>query len=186
MKNLPRLTLLVCLLAAAGTAGLSIARDQPAPEQAATDNAPKQGVAASSSDDRFKELGLEDIVSAFTRETVLKLNAIVSRSLDAVTRYDDEIPKMEKAVKLASAPDADDQAQQEAEAALALLRSLSEQASAAHADMLVASEQVRTSGEVYNAPLLSGMNRFVRRVDEEILEKLQSLSAALHHEEHKE
>lgn len=179
MKNPLLYIFLICIATMQAVVSPAIAQSEPPTEDSAAGGAPQQGVAASSPDDQFRELGLEDIESAFTRETVLKLNAIVSRSLDTVTRYDDEIPKIEMAVEMATGPDADGKARSDAEAGLALLATLSEQASAAHADMLVASEQVRTSGEKFNAPLLSGMNRFVRRVDEEILEKLQALKAKM-------
>ncbi len=183
MKNPLIFLLLTCFATMPLVSSQATAQSNQPATKSEAEAAPKKGVAASSPDDQFKELGLENFRSAFTRETVLKLNAIVSRSLDTVTKYDDEIPKIEIAVARASGPDADDKARRDAEAGVALVKTLSEQASAAHADMLVASEQVRTSGEIYNAPLLSGMNRFVRRVDEEIREKLQALTATLDGEE---
>lgn len=111
---------------------------------------------------QFEFQELDDIESAFTKETVLKLNAIVARSLAAINAFD-------KARKMRT-----DDAQGTAEL-LEKCSQLSENASKAKADMDSAAKVLRESGETYNEAIFSAMVEFVDKVDKELHDEVETL-----------
>ena len=111
---------------------------------------------------RFVVQEITEIDSPFTRETVLKLNAIVQRSLNAINEFDharssDNIYPDQR---------------------FNVYTDLSEKASSAHADMALASNKLISSNERYNEEILSAMVYFVQQVDNEIREETQQLHLA--------
>ncbi len=107
---------------------------------------------------------LDDLSSPFTRETVLVLNAIVSRSLSAIEAFD----------KARREPDCSDRLDNRA-TRLAKYEDLSEQAHQARIDLVAAGKRLRESGEYYNEAIFAGMLDFVKSVDVEIRQEINKL-----------
>ena len=101
--------------------------------------------------------------SPFSKETVLKLNAIVQRSKDAI----DELDALQKTIRREGLPDEDQLLNQ--------TKALSKQAADARKDMRRAVNELNSSGEDYSSETLAGMVKFVRQVDNEIRKELQKL-----------
>lgn len=113
-------------------------------------------------------LASNDIKAAFERDTVIKLNSIVRRSLATIRKYDAEI-KAVRAESLAATQDGvDEQQVASARASLAKLQEWDLEAFMALKDMNAAVEELEASGEHYNAAILAGMVRFVETVSTEI------------------
>ncbi len=112
---------------------------------------------------RFVEQELDDIESPFTRETVLKLNSIVGRSLSAINEFDQ---------LRSTASVADDR---DPSRLLAVYQELSTKASAAQVDMGQESSRLVSSDEHYNEEILAAMVYFVSQVDSEIREEADAL-----------
>jgi hypothetical protein len=127
----------------------------------------------------FVELGPDELASPFSTDTVLKLNAIVQRSLETIQAYDKEFRAIRAAIGKAAAGDAVQADRAAAQAALARLEELSAAAASAHTDMNDAVEQLKGSGEKYNDALLAGMVDFVAKVDAEINQEKIDQTAAL-------
>ena len=106
---------------------------------------------------KFVEQKLEDLTSPFTKETVLALNAIVSRSLSAIESFDKARRELEN----------DNDEIQRVEM-LATYTKLSQSTRQARGDMATAAERLRSSGENYNKAIFAAMVQFVNNVDEEI------------------
>ncbi|GAB2188809.1 hypothetical protein MAH1_04160 [Sessilibacter sp. MAH1] len=114
------------------------------------------------------ELLPEDFKPAFTRETVIKLNAIVKRSFDAINDYDDSIREVRAVVADAMKPDATDDAKQIAMKKISHINDLMQASKSALMDMKAAEVELRNSGEEYNSAILAGMIDFVEDVAREI------------------
>lgn len=124
----------------------------------------------------FVALGLEGFSSPFTRETVIRLNAIVGRSLAAIREYDGTIKDVQRAVEGAGASTKDWDA---AHTGIARLKILSREAEAARAEMAVAEAELKSSGEKYNDAILAGMVAFVVKVDDELRGAIEELESRL-------
>ena len=98
---------------------------------------------------------LPQLRSPFTQERVVKLNAIVKKSLDIITKFD-ELRKSLQADGASSS-----------EFGIAL-KKLSSKASDARAEMAQAKLELENSGEHYNKPIFAAMVKFVDDVDEEL------------------
>lgn len=105
----------------------------------------------------IKEVLPSDIKPTFTRETVIKLNAIVQRSLDTIDEYD--------ALRLKVR---DDPERYSSEDLKETLTGMDVEAKAALKDMEAEVARLEASDEIYNAVVLAGMVRFVKDVEEEI------------------
>lgn len=119
-------------------------------------------------DSRFVELQPEDFKPAFTRETVIKLNAIVHRSYDVINQYDAIIGEVRKTVAnkekmQALAP--------EHKMKIEMIAMLATQSQKALADMTAAVTALEESSEHYNPAVLAGMVDFVKDVEQEITEQ---------------
>ncbi|MEM7783076.1 MAG: hypothetical protein AAF939_11090 [Planctomycetota bacterium] len=102
-----------------------------------------------------QELG--QMASPFTRETVIELNRIVSKSLKAINAFD-------KTRKLKQETDAEK---------LNQFRQLYDSAAKARVEMLATSHRVKTSGERYNKEILAAMVKFVDHVPIEISQEIR-------------
>lgn len=122
----------------------------------------------------FVEQGIDELSSPFTRETVLKLNAIVARSKDSIDTFDKIVPDIRKAV--AAQADGSGEA---GTAAIAQLSELRQKAQQEVADMKAAEAVVRSSGEKYNDVILSAMVGFVVGVEDEIGDEIADLNKQL-------
>lgn len=114
------------------------------------------------------ELAPEDFKPSFTKSTVIKLNAIVSRSLDVINEYDSIIGEM----KQSSDP-------KSIENQIRRVDQLSEQSTLILTDMLAAEKELKASDEVYNSAILAGMKDFVSDVEREVTERSAKLAQSL-------
>lgn len=123
----------------------------------------------------FVELGADGIGSPFTKETVLRLNAIVEKSLEIITDYDREIPGLRRLISAASAKGATASDKRNGAAAVERLGDFSARASAARREMALAVAELKTRGERHNEAILAGMVAFVEKVDEEISTETEAM-----------
>lgn len=124
----------------------------------------------------FVELGAGAIGSPFTKVTVLRLNAIVQKSLDVIRDYDRDGAEWRRLIEAASAEGSTAADKRDAAAATEKLAGLSGRALAARGEMAVAVADLKSSGEKHNEAILAGMVAFVEKVDDE----LRTETAALH------
>ena len=110
-------------------------------------------------DNNILELAPGDIAPAFTRETVIKLNAIVSKQLEVVTEFD-RIKRLHQKSESASEKDISEYE--------SVVSDLLAQAKANDKEMMEAKTALLESGENYNAPTLAGMVDFIKDVEQEI------------------
>ena len=113
---------------------------------------------------KFAEQKLEDLTSPFTKETVLTLNAIVSRSLTAIETFDETRRELNN--------NTDDAQRVEI---LTTYTELSNTTRQARDDMAAAAERLRDSGERYNEAIFAAMVEFVNNVDKEIHQEIAEL-----------
>ena len=106
------------------------------------------------------ELTAENFHPAFTKSTVIKLNAIVSRSLDVINEYDSIIGSAKS--------NSSEMTEQDTAVQFERLRELSVLSKLILADMLVAEKELKASDEVYNSAILAGMKDFVSDVEREV------------------
>ncbi|MEM1153314.1 MAG: hypothetical protein AAGI44_04180 [Pseudomonadota bacterium] len=110
----------------------------------------------------------DDINAAFERETVIRLNAIVRRSLNAVRDYDADINAIRRKHADSLLDEATAEQRAEATANLSKLRAWVQTTSLAVSDMNATVLKLEASDETYNAAILAGMVRFVTTVADEI------------------
>lgn len=106
----------------------------------------------------------EDFKPAFTRDTVIKLNAIVKRSYAVIEGFDDFKRELNSATmhKVGTSTGLLSESQTVA------ITALEQHSNAAVADMREAVKALKVSDEYYNVAVLAGMTRFVEAVDKEI------------------
>ncbi len=128
---------------------------------------------------KIVELLPEDFQPAFTKETVVKLNAIVRRSFDAINEYDDNIKKIRTVVSESAKSGASKESMEMAQQKLAHVKVLNEKSKAALKDMMAAATELRNSDEIYNKAILAGMIDFVEDVEREISAQQNKLEKML-------
>jgi hypothetical protein len=106
----------------------------------------------------------KDFKPAFTRDTVIKLNAIVGNSYGIVREFDKLVTELRhnRVVTNTTEPFVLSENQ------LAVVSTLAERSNRAYTDMNRAIDTLKASGEHYNAAILAGMALFVRSVNQEI------------------
>lgn len=129
------------------------------------------------------ELLPQDFKPAFTRETVIKLNAIVHRSFDAINEYDSNVRSFRQAVEESTKTDASEEAKEMAQKKLVQLDALMAKSKAALTDMMAAKTELENSDEEYNKAILAGMVDFVEDVEREITAQSTKLHAMVKTEE---
>lgn len=150
-----------------------------APRASPVDVANPQTSAAATSAPQFVELGPDQFDAPFRKETVLKLNAIVARSLSAITEYDGAIPGIRAAVDAAIAGKASAEARADARIGVARIEGLAGEAKSARDDLRAAEAALKASGEKYNDEILAGMIIFVEKVDDELRSAAAELKTRL-------
>ena len=100
---------------------------------------------------------------AFSKETVIKLNAIVSRQLAVVDEYDAVISKARMAMQSST-----DNKQAQLSQYSDIIDALSQRSKVNLSDMTAAKTELIASDESYNEATLAGMMTFVTSVDKEI------------------
>lgn len=113
--------------------------------------------------------------SPFEGDRVIKLNAIVRRSLDVSREFDLAAPGIRAAVDAAAA--GGDRAA--AEAGLKTISDYYDRAKSALDDMVKAEEELKASGEYYDDSIFYGMMKFVTDIETELREEKAALQAKL-------
>jgi hypothetical protein len=115
--------------------------------------------------------------SPFDPETTLKLNAIVIKAKDSITKFDDEVEGIRASVGAATAGQIE--ARAKAQAGLERLETLHAPVVKAKAEMAIARKELVASKRYYNNIVLSGMEEFINRVDNELTEEINGVSSKL-------
>jgi hypothetical protein len=131
------------------------------------------------SQQKFVELLPKDFKPAFTRETVIKLNAIVRRSYNVINEYDAVIEKTYSSVMQISKSEADQQKITETKQQVSVIQNLEQRSSVALSDMMSAVGVLKRSGEEHNKAILAGMIDFVKDVNQEISKKNAKMNSLL-------
>ncbi len=113
--------------------------------------------------------------SPFVGDRVVKLNAIVRRSLDVSREFDDAAPGIRAAVDAAAA--GGDRAA--AESAVKKIGDFHDRAKAALDDMVKAEADLKESGEYYDDSIFAGMMKFVADIESELRDEKSALEAKL-------
>ena len=127
----------------------------------------------------YAEIDESAFAPAFTRETVIKLNAIVQRSLDVYKEFSPELKSINAAVDTAMAEDASADDRATAEAGYDKIVAWHDRALAAQADMTDAVEVLKASDEIYNEELLAGMIKYVNDIEGEMKKRRRSIEERL-------
>ena len=122
----------------------------------------------------------EDFKPAFTRDTVIKLNAIVRRSFDLFNEYDAIIDDIHTSVAQAAKPNASDKTKQQAQEHLTLMNALKIRSKDALEDMTTAATELRNSDEVFNSAILAGMIDFVEDIERVMSTEHAKLEKMMH------
>lgn len=130
-------------------------------------------------DQEIVELQPKDFKPAFTEKTVLKLNAIVRKSLEVIREYTKDIKNIRATVDQATQASATDESKRIAQENVAILGKLSKRSMDALAEMTEAATELRNSDELFNPTLLHGMVDFVEDVEREITSEHNELSSLL-------
>jgi len=120
-----------------------------------------------------------ELKPAFTEKTVLKLNAIVRRSLDAVNDYDSKIEAIRADVDAAVAADATQAMKAKAQAGLDVVDGYHDVTVKSLADLKAEGEALDARGEYYNKTIFAGMVTFVEHVENEFRSEHQKLADRL-------
>jgi len=118
------------------------------------------------------EVNREDFHPAFTKATVIKLNAIVSRSLEVIDEYDLIMSELRLAKQESTAG-------QIYATKIKGINELSEQSKLILSEMLVAESELKASDEIFNDAILAGMKKFVIDVEREVSAQSALLSQTL-------
>ena len=173
---------LVCAGQVTGAAESATADAKPTDGSATSDGNPqltRQDVPGSVQGREVAEVTLDEIKPAFTEATVLKLNAIVRRSLRTAGEYTSSIKSVRNTVAAAERPEATMAERDAARAALEQLGVLHEAAIAAREDMDAAATNLEASGESYSEELLAGMMKYTRDVEASLAAEIQRLNSTL-------
>ncbi len=136
-------------------------------------------LAPAESETEFVELGIDEFSSPFTKETVVRLNSIVGRSLASIQAYDGSVKKIEESIDASLAGGASAAERADAMKGLAKLEILSREAKAARKDLNDAEAELKSGDEKYNEAILAGMVAFVVKVDDELRIAVEVLNAKL-------
>lgn len=112
-------------------------------------------------------LAPEHFKPAFTKATVIKMNAIVQRSLDVINEYDSIIAEIKNNADPNNAKQ------------LERINDLSMRSKLVLKDMLAAEKELKESDEVYNSAIFAGMKDFVSDVEREISTQSELLTLSL-------
>lgn len=114
------------------------------------------------------ELAPSDFKPSFTKDTVIKLNGIVARSLDVINEYDSVIGSVRESVEHGTKAPKSESTTSDLNTDIARINILSERSQRILADMVDAEKELKESGEHYNGAILAGMMDFVMDVEREI------------------
>ncbi|MCB1608479.1 MAG: hypothetical protein KDI71_16035 [Xanthomonadales bacterium] len=139
----------------------------------------RQDVPGSVQGREVAEVTLDEIKPAFSEATVLALNAIVRRSLQAAGQYTHSIKTVRAIVATARQSEATEAERDAARSAIAELRTLHKDAVAARAEMDVAAAKLEASTESYSEELLAGMVQYTIDVEASLAREIRRLDSSL-------
>lgn len=122
------------------------------------------------------ELYPTDFKPAFSRNTVIKLNAIVHRSYDVINTYDAIIADVKQTMEQSENAS---RMSPEAKMKLQKIASLAKESKKILTDMNSAIDELNASKEDYNAAILAGMLDFVQDVEREITKQEMQLKGMI-------
>ncbi|WDI32699.1 hypothetical protein PUV54_05750 [Hyphococcus flavus] len=123
----------------------------------------------------FNAIEIDSMRPAFEKETVIKLNTIVRRSLETANEYTAGIRDIRVMVTAAAQDDASDKQVAQALTGLKQLEDWHAQALSAQTDMNAAVAALETSGEDYSEEILAGMVQYVNDVERLLREEIETL-----------
>lgn len=127
----------------------------------------------------FSAIESDAMRPAFTEATVIKLNAIVRRSLDTANKFTGSIRAMRASVVAAIVKNASDEEIAAARENLNQIGLWHEEAREAQLEMTAAVEELKASDEIYNEEILAGMIKYVDDVERMLRDEKQTLSEKL-------
>lgn len=119
------------------------------------------------------------VKSSFPPGVVIRLNAIVAGSKDAIDSFDKLRPRLQAAAQSAKSAPGNAKALDDVRSILTELDALQSQASTAKAALSEEGTQLLKGGKYYDAAIFSGMAVFVSKVDDEIADERKAVIAAL-------
>jgi hypothetical protein len=125
-----------------------------------------------SSTPHISEILPEDFRPAFTRETTIKLNAIVKRSYSVINEFDTATKEWETYLSGMDQPASTEATNRFNKDQLMVLKTLNKRSKDVLTEMNRAVDTLKASGEHYNTAVLAGMVKFVKTVDQEVSEEL--------------
>ena len=131
-------------------------------------------------DREFIELSSSDIKPPFTQKTVLKLNAIVRLSYNAINEFDSILEETRRTVSnVANSNTKIVTSIKSARQKVKKIHQLSQVSKSALEDIRIAANKLRDSDEEYNNAILEGMIEFVEDVEKEISKEKTHLDTLL-------
>jgi hypothetical protein len=112
---------------------------------------------------------------SFPNGEVVRLNAIVQRSKDAIDEFDKQWTDDQAVVSAAKSAPADASLKAKAAAVYADLGNLHKRALAAKADLAAEEDKLKAAGQYYDTVIYSGMALFVGKVEAELAEAPKEL-----------
>jgi hypothetical protein len=159
----------------------SLSADASATEQKAT-------ISATEALEKMRKAAPGDNMSPFNKDgspksdfpgkLVLRLNAIVRMSYDAIERYDKERKTIATTVAAAKGTKADSPAMQKAEASIAEVQKLQEIVRDSKSQISAEGIKLLNSGQYYNIGVFGGMTLFIDKVEKELEEDLVAFRKA--------
>ena len=119
--------------------------------------------------------------SPFDAETSVKLSAIVRKAKNSIDSFDDKIGAIRATVQAGALAPPQSKNWMRAQAALKELEAMHQPVIKAKAEMVVARDKLVKSRKYYNNIVLSGMEEFIRRVDNEFNDETKTLTSKLQH-----
>ena len=169
-----RVALLVAIAASVAACGEARNETKVAPPDADVEAAP-EGSRGAIDGREFSAIEIDAMRPAFEKDTVIKLNAIVRRSLDTANAYTAEIRAIRAAVA-ADADGADAETKAAAQDGLEKLDAWYAEALSAQHDMNGAVAELEESGEDYSEEILAGMVQYVNDVERLLREEIAALT----------
>lgn len=128
---------------------------------------------------QFGAVEINQMQPFFTQDTVLKLNAIVRRSLTAADAYAEQIKNIRESVATVANADASEEALKLAASGVEKVNEWHSAANAAMKEMDAAAKALRASDEVFNENLLAGMIAYCHKVEAALEKESASLAGTL-------
>lgn len=127
----------------------------------------------------FTAIEIDAMRPAFAKETVIKLNAIVRRSLDTANEFTRAARAIRASVDAAVEENAEEETIAKARQGIDRIENWHQRALSAQADMNAAVGDLKNSDEIYNEEILAGMLKYVNDVERMLREESQALSGRL-------